>query len=1058
MRNYKRLDEGDSAFHCDTTFENPLMRYHIIKKNSFWLLVLVFLVTCTSRRPETKILLYSDKDSPQLEQQLRESADKLGWGLEKVEDHLSFNEAFIQQYSLIVTNFSSLSQLNHRGVVAMKRYLEAGGGGIVAVKDTTNTQNEWPWLWAFNTLEMGRPIKQDNGNLIILSATFSQDQLETALKYSVGSNGIPDYNMTTTLDVPDASRYTHRVLTQGMDEPMEMAILPDNKVLFVERKGAVKLFNDSSKQTRTIAQFNVFSGIEDGLLGVALDPDFKKNKWVYFYYSVGGDKSVNRLSRMELRDEELIMSSEKVLLEIPTQRIYCCHSAGYLSFGPDGLLYLSTGDNTNAEETEGYVPIDERPGRGLSDDQATAANSNDLRGKILRIKPEPDGSYSIPDGNLFPKNDSEGRPEIYIMGCRNPYRYSIDQKNKFLYFGDVGPDTKVPARDGTLSFDEINQAKGPGFFGWPYFLGNNEAFPHYDFATKVEGPKFDPANPLNQSPHNTGTRKLPPAQPAMIWYGDGTSKRFPLIGNGGESAMAGPVYYSDLFPGSTVKLPEYYNKKLLIYDWVRRWFMAVSLDDDGRYVRMEPFLDHMEFVAPTDIQFGHDGALYIMEYGTNWFAKNNDARLIRIEYSEGNRKPVADIKADHIYGAVPFTVQFTASGSMDYDEDDVLQHSWQIQGKMMDGEKVVHTFQTPGTYEVSLTVTDNHGEKSTSMIQIRAGNEPPVVKIKTSANRSFYWDNVPLDYMVEVKDKEDLQIDQARVEVSLNYLPQGKDVAVILTNPRAAGNLQFSKGQTLLNQLDCKACHSTDQESVGPSYSAIAKRYVGQPSIVNELALKVIEGGTGKWGQRPMSSHPDLSVNDSREIVQYILSLNDAHNSLPTEGTLTLKDHVGKGNDGSYLLMASYTDKGANQIEPLFARAFIALRNPLIQIEDYDEGNLRFGTITTEFLTFASGIRPKSFAKIAQIDLSLVKHVRYRVQSRGIGGNIEMRLDSKEGNIISTFKIPAGSIENLKEGWKVVSAEIVEKTSGIHDVYFVFTSPGGEEKNLFNLDWVYFSN
>src|SRR5690606_29126629 len=189
----------------------------------------------------------------------------------------------------------------------------------------------------------------------------------------------------------------------------------------------------------------------------------------------------------------------KILFEIPTQRKYCCHSAGGLLFGADKLLYIATGDNTNAEEAEGYIPIDERPGRELADAQGTTANSNDLRGKILRIKPESNGTYSIPDGNLFPKDGSKGRPEIYVMGTRNPYRLSIDSKTGFLYWGDVGPATKVPGNEGMLSYDEINQARQAGFFGWPYFLGENEAFPHYNFETKTEGPKFNPDKPVNNS-------------------------------------------------------------------------------------------------------------------------------------------------------------------------------------------------------------------------------------------------------------------------------------------------------------------------------------------------------------------------------------------------------------------------------------------------------------------------------------------------------------------------------------------------------------------------------
>lgn len=177
------------------------------------------------------------------------------------------------------------------------------------------------------------------------------------------SRQLPHSTKVATLSVPADSRYARTVLVQGLDEPLEMAILPNNDVLIVERKGAVKMFDSRTKQLKTIANFHVFSGIEDGLLGMATDPKFSENHWVYFYYARAGDLSVNRLSRFELLGDSLAQSSEKVLLEIPTQRQYCCHSAGYISFDSKGLHYLSTGDNTNAEEPEGYTPVDERPER-----------------------------------------------------------------------------------------------------------------------------------------------------------------------------------------------------------------------------------------------------------------------------------------------------------------------------------------------------------------------------------------------------------------------------------------------------------------------------------------------------------------------------------------------------------------------------------------------------------------------------------------------------------------------------------------------------------------------
>ena len=875
--------------------------------------------------------------------------------------------------------------------------------------------------------------------------------INTNRSYKVPLNGRKEVQA-----VPDSSRFTRIVLAQGFDEPMAMAILPNNDVLLAERKGSVKIYNREKKQVKTITNLNVFSGIEDGLLGIAIDPDFKKNRWIYFYYALAGDRAVNRLSRFELIGDALVQNSEKVLLEIPTQRKYCCHSAGYLSFDSNGFLYLSTGDNTNAEETEGYTPVDERPGRALADDQATAANTNDLRGKILRIKPLDNGTYTIPEGNLFPPGNPKGRPEIYIMGSRNPYRFSIDRKNNYLYWGDVGPDTKVMGEEGELmSYDEINQARKPGFYGWPYFLGNNQAFPKYNFETKTLGPKKDPANPVNDSPNNTGERILPPAQAAMIWYGKKSSKNFPLLGNGGASAMAGPVYYPDLFPDAPYKLPAYYDGKLFIYEWIRGWIMAVSFDKDGKYLSMEPFLEHLKFKAPVDMQFGNDGALYVLEYGTNWFSKNMDAKLVRIEYQEGNRNPVAEIQTDKQYGASPFTVQFSGKKSIDYDREDKLFYTWNIDNKVFKGQIVNYTFTKAGAHKITLTVTDNKGGRGISSTQVFVGNTPPEVQIETSSNRSFYWDNSLLDYNVMVRDKEETAINPERIKLTFGYLPRGKDVAVILTQKQDIGNFNYLKGKQLTATLDCKSCHSVDQASVGPTYLAISERYSGKQDAPKYLRDKIIQGGSGVWGERAMIPHPELTKSDAEEIVNYILSLTEKSGvGRPLKDEIVLKEHIGKGRDGLYLLNASYTDRGANGIEPLQSRDYITLRNPFVQAEDFDEGNVRLGTITTEFLTYATSINHNSFIRFNSIDLLNVKQLKYRIRAQS-GGLIELHQGNKNGPMISSIKIPA-RVAGSQAHWTEVVADLKE-TRGVQDLYFVFTDETGK-KNLFDIDWIYFAN
>lgn len=124
--------------------------------------------------------------------------------------------------------------------------------------------------------------------------------------------------------------------------------------------------------------------------------------WIYFYYSPAAPDPKNVLSRFTMNGNTLDPASEKVLLEVGTQRDLCCHVGGDIGFDSKGNLFLSTGDNTNSWASDGYSPIDERPGHGPFDAQKSSANTNHLRGKLIRITPQDDGTYTIPQGNLFP--------------------------------------------------------------------------------------------------------------------------------------------------------------------------------------------------------------------------------------------------------------------------------------------------------------------------------------------------------------------------------------------------------------------------------------------------------------------------------------------------------------------------------------------------------------------------------------------------------------------------------------------------------------------------------
>ncbi|RYG35123.1 MAG: PKD domain-containing protein, partial [Chitinophagaceae bacterium] len=413
----------------------------------------------------------------------------------------------------------------------------------------------------------------------------------------------------------------------------------------------------------------------------------------------------------------------------------------------------------------------------------------------IRIRVKEDGTYEIPDGNLFPKGTDKTRPEIYVMGNRNPYRISVDQKNSNLYWGEVGPDASNDsfATRGPRGYDEVNQARKAGYFGWPLFIGNNYAYRAFDYATGKSGDAFDPQHPVNDSRNNTGLRELPPAQPAFIWYPYGASPDFPQTATGGRNAMAGPVYYTDMFPKET-RLPDYYNGKVIIYDWIRGWIKAVTLLPNGDFDKMEPFLANISVNALIDMEVGPDGKLYFLEYGTGWFTRNPDAGLFRIDYNSGNRAPkINAVNLDKTSGVSPFTINATVD-AIDPEKDEI-SYTWHFgDGKTMATKepKASHTYGTIGDYKVSVVIKDSKGDSTISQpVAIYAGNEVPVVSIEqTSGNRSFYLPGKPIGYSVNVKDNDTGAIDLSNLYVSLDYV-EGFD--------KAGANLGHQQGQALVS-------------------------------------------------------------------------------------------------------------------------------------------------------------------------------------------------------------------------------------------------------------------
>lgn len=868
--------------------------------------------------------------------------------------------------------------------------------------------------------------------------------LHGGIEYAAGP-GVPvNYNNASV--APEENRFQKEVLAFNLNEPMELDIFPNGDVIFIERKGAMKLLKAGADSVRLVTQFPVFSELEDGLLGLAIDPDYADNHWVYLYYSPVGDEPVQHLSRFTFDNDSLHYASEKVLLKVATQRDECCHSAGSVEFGPDRLLYVSAGDNTSPRAT-GYGPIDETPGRSAWDAQKSSGNTNDLRGKILRIKPEADGTYSIPEGNLF-TDPAKGRPEIYVMGVRNPFRISVDFKTGFLYWGDVGPDAaKDSTGFGSRGYDELNQAKKAGNFGWPYFVGNNFPYNEYDYTNNKTGPLFDPKKPINNSPNNTGAKELPPATPPLYYYPYATSAEFPLVGEGGRNAMAGPVFHADDYPETDARFPQYYDNKLFTYDWMRGWVMAVTLDDNGDLVRMERFLPNTVFNNLVDLVVSPAGDLYGLEYGTNWFTQNIDARLIHITYSAGNRVPLAAIEADKLIGTTPLAVNFNGDASRDFDGDQ-LTYEWTFgDGGTSTEKNPQYLFKTPGEYKVGLTVTDPSGEKSSTTTTILAGNDLPTIDIRFSGNRSFYWSSESFNYEVVLNDTEDgtigQGIDPSSVTFTADYLERGHDVTEIMQGHQA--NMEASAhlvGKSLMESSDCKACHQLKDKSVGPTFTDIASKYAGQDGAVAMLAEKVIKGGSGVWGDLMMSPHPQLSTADTEKMIAYILSLSGkpVAGGLPHKGSYALNKHKPGNTEGTYIFTASYTDKGANGMKPLTATQVIALSYPIMGADKFAfKKNVMTFNVTPEMFPAIDRemtlVLPNDDAVIRydNIDLTGVGKLKFGLAvapTYFVGGTLEIYLDDENGKKIGSGVLDVGLTDM---GFKELVVDI-EKTGGAHSL------------------------
>lgn len=679
-----------------------------------------------------------------------------------------------------------------------------------------------------------------------------------------------------------------QVIADGLRDPMSLAVAPNGDLYVVEREGRILCVRPDTGGVFEIGELAVSAlrsnepksdtAVEDGLQGIALDPDFATNSRIFLYYS-RPQQPVDRLARFQLRDGKLDPASEQVLIDIPLERDNrVCHHGGSIRFDSDGLLYLSVGDNTNPFASEGSAPIDNREDRTAWDAQRSAGNTNDLRGKILRIRPTETG-YEIPPGNLFHAGSAKTRPEIYIMGCRNPFRTSIDPKTHTLYWGEVGPDADKDTEKGPAGYDEINQAKTAGNYGWPFVIADNQPYPILDFATGQPGAMTDPAAPINPGRRNTGLTTLPPAQPAFICYPYAASKEFPAMGKNARCAMAGPVLdYDPTRPHNLLAAND--GRCLLTYDWSRGkiWKARLSADEKLQSLSLlDEGLSH-----PMDLKPAADGSLWLIDYGSEWFF-NQNGKIIRL--LPATAAPLPKLRIEAAAGTHPR--RFTAKSA----KAPLTCHWWLTTGST---ERLLGTGPTltlpPDALGSELRAVAADGKSPHAVARISLVKAPvlPELRLKFEGkSRAF-----PFGASIDFKVTADPQPDPAQLTVRARYIPAtGHD----------AGGPQFSPDvQSLVTANACLACHQVDRTSVGPAYSDVSLKYRGVANAIDHLKAKVKAGGKGVWGEIPMPPQVALSDRDADTILNAILHLADGISEikrsragtlqLPAEPTLATAD------------------------------------------------------------------------------------------------------------------------------------------------------------------------
>jgi len=556
--------------------------------------------------------------------------------------------------------------------------------------------------------------------------------------------------------------FQESVVFSGLSNPTALRFSPDGRIFVAEKNGRIKVFDGLADPTPTLfadLSTNVYNFWDRGLLGLALDPEFPADPWVYVLYTydhelgspapaprwgtpgvlsdpcptppgptADGCVVSGRLSRLEASGNVMV-GSEQVLIEDWCQQ-YPSHSTGSLAFGADGALYVSGGDGASFNfadwgqdgspvnpcgdpDPPGDVGSPQSPptaegGALRSQDLRTSGDSVSLDGAILRV--DPATGAGLPDNPLALSPDANAR-RIIAYGLRNPFRINVRPGTNEVWAGDVGWST----------WEEVNRLVDPlgaGIddvenFGWPCYEGQGRQ-PGYDGADLDVCENLYRQAGAVTGPHFTynHSAKVVPGETCPT----------------GSSSVAGISFYQGgPYPAS-------YDGALFFADYSRDCIWAMKADATG--IPAPGLLE--TFVAPAanpvDVQISPAGELFYADFDTG--------TIRRIQFVSANQPPVAVATADPTSGPAPLTVAFDGSGSSDPDGDPIT-YAWDLDGDgLYDDSTAIQptfTYTESGSYTARLRVTDSDGASSLSdPIVITAGNTPPNATINAPSG-SLTW-------------------------------------------------------------------------------------------------------------------------------------------------------------------------------------------------------------------------------------------------------------------------------------------------------------------------------